>query len=126
MAVDERARLDLYRRLEEVLGMAEADTLMSHLPPSGWSDVATRQDLARTRAELREAMGELRTELRTEMAGLRTELRTEMAGLRTDLHTEMGDLRTMVANEGRQLVLALVPVMVAINGVAVGLVAVLT
>ena len=32
MVIDERSRLDLYRRLEEVLGAEEADTLMSHLP----------------------------------------------------------------------------------------------
>jgi hypothetical protein len=45
MAVDERSRHALFRRLVEVLGDQEASTLMEHLPPVGWGDVATRRDL---------------------------------------------------------------------------------
>jgi len=46
MVVDERSRHELYRRLEEVLGPEAATTLIEHLPPVGWGDVATRHDLA--------------------------------------------------------------------------------
>jgi hypothetical protein len=46
MAVDERSRHELYRRLEEVLGPDAATTLIEHLPPVGWADVATKTDLA--------------------------------------------------------------------------------
>ncbi len=46
MAVDERSRHELYRRLEEVLGPEAATTLIEHLPPVGWADVATKHDLA--------------------------------------------------------------------------------
>ena len=46
MVVDERSRHQLYRRLEEVLGSEAATTLIEHLPPVGWADVATKQDLA--------------------------------------------------------------------------------
>ena len=55
MAVDERSRHELYRRLEEVLGPEAATTLIEHLPPVGWADVATRHDLAglQQRMELR-------------------------------------------------------------------------
>jgi len=55
MAVDERSRHELYRRLEEVLGPEAATTLIEHLPPGGWADVATRHDLAglEQRMELR-------------------------------------------------------------------------
>ena len=55
MVVDERSRHELYRRLEEVLGADAATTLIEHLPPSGWSDVATKHDLANLeqRMELR-------------------------------------------------------------------------
>lgn len=45
MVVDERSRHQLYRRLEEVLGPEAATTLIEHLPPVGWADVATRHDL---------------------------------------------------------------------------------
>ena len=55
MVVDERSRHELYRRLEEVLGPEAATTLIEHLPPVGWADVATKQDLAslEERIELR-------------------------------------------------------------------------
>jgi hypothetical protein len=46
MVVDERSRHQLYSRLEEVLGPEAATTLIEHLPPVGWADVATKQDLA--------------------------------------------------------------------------------
>jgi len=45
MPVDERARHLLYRKLEAVLGPEEAGTLMGHLPPAGWADLATKRDL---------------------------------------------------------------------------------
>ena len=55
MAVDERSRHELYRRLEAVLGPDAATTLIEHLPPVGWADVATKHDLAalEDRMELR-------------------------------------------------------------------------
>ena len=53
MALDERARHRLYLRLEEQLGAEAAETLMEHLPPTGWADVATKRDLDQTTAVLR-------------------------------------------------------------------------
>lgn len=41
MTVDDRSRLNLHRKLDEVLGPDDADTLMAHLPPVTWSEVAT-------------------------------------------------------------------------------------
>lgn len=45
MAVDERARYELQRTLIELMGEEAAMTLMRHLPPAGWGDVATRRDV---------------------------------------------------------------------------------
>lgn len=45
MTTDDRARLQLLRRLEEVLGPAEAETLVTHLPPQPWPELATKADL---------------------------------------------------------------------------------
>src|SRR6476619_6392176 len=45
MAIDERDRHRLHQRLDDVLGLAEAATLMAHLPPVGWLDVTTNQQL---------------------------------------------------------------------------------
>jgi hypothetical protein len=60
MPVDERSRHQLYRKLDELIGTREATTLMELLPPSGWGDVATRQDL-------RQQIQELRLELHADM-----------------------------------------------------------
>lgn len=53
MTVDDRTRLNLHRKLEAVLGPEEADTLMAHLPPVTWQDVATKDDLHVLGADLR-------------------------------------------------------------------------
>ena len=45
MAIDERRRHELHKRLEEVLDPETAATLMAHLPPVGWADVAPKADL---------------------------------------------------------------------------------
>jgi hypothetical protein len=45
MAISEEARHALYNRLRAVLGDREAATLMEHLPPIGWADVATKHDV---------------------------------------------------------------------------------
>ncbi len=53
MSVDDRTRLNLHRKLEAVLGAQEADTLMAHLPPVTWQDVATKDDLRVLSSDLR-------------------------------------------------------------------------
>ncbi len=45
MVADERDRYRLQQRLEEVLGAQEAGTLMTHLPPTPWPQMATKADL---------------------------------------------------------------------------------
>ena len=67
MAVDERARHQLHRKLDQILGPEEATTLMELLPPVGWADVATKQDLAHVVQTLTLEMQSLRHELRGDM-----------------------------------------------------------
>ncbi len=45
MAISEHSRHELHTRLEAALGSDAAATLMEHLPPVGWADVATKRDL---------------------------------------------------------------------------------
>ncbi len=78
MALDERSRHALYQKLEQVLGPEEATTLMQHLPPVGWADVATKEDLHQLEARLGARQDVLAAELKAHT--LRTALTTN-AGL---------------------------------------------
>ncbi|MFM7062657.1 MAG: hypothetical protein ACKO04_04075 [Actinomycetes bacterium] len=151
MTTTEAERLRLLQRLEEVLGPDEASTLMDHLPPLGWSDVATKGDLAANRvltktdldiglaefriemtefrsevrgelAEFREEFGEFRTGMRAEMADFRDEMRAEMADFRTEMRAEMTALRVDMHQGFRNQILALVSLMFAMMALYTGLV----
>jgi hypothetical protein len=111
MAVDEAARHQLYATLEATLGPESTSTLMSLLPPVGWADVATKQDLTSLENALRADMADLRTELRTGLADLRTELHTQIGGLRSELHTEIGGLRTELHTTVRNAVFSMIGAM---------------
>ena len=64
------------------LGPDEANTLMEHLPPVGWADVATKDDLHHLESRLETRLGS-----RIDVLG--SELRIEMANLRAELHSTM-------------------------------------
>jgi hypothetical protein len=112
VTIDEHQRYQLHQALDTTLGPENAATLMAHLPPVGWADVATKHDLNVLRndlhaveerlglritaeiASVRTEFADLRGELHTEIADLRGELHTEIAGVRTELHTEIAGVRT--------------------------------
>src|SRR4051794_35952268 len=68
MAVDERARHQLFLRVEQEPGPEAAETMMELLPPVGWADVATKDDIR----QLEERMA-LRFEALEERMGARFE-----------------------------------------------------
>jgi hypothetical protein len=82
MSIDERRRHALYERLEAVLDPEHADTLMELLPPVGWADVATKQDLLAL---------EQRMDLRFEALETRLEatFSTGLSDLRAEMHSAM-------------------------------------
>jgi len=73
MAIDERARHRLFLKLEEMFGPEDAATMMEHLPPVGWADVATRHDVERefehVRAELLSMEARIKAEMTSTIRG---------------------------------------------------------
>lgn len=89
MSAVETDRWILHSRIREVLGNREGDILMEHLPPAGWSHLATKDDVTMTKLELRQEMGELRLE----MAEMKSELRQEMTEIKVELKADIADVR---------------------------------
>ncbi len=108
MPVDDRTRLNLHRRLDAMLGPEEADTLMAHLPPVTWNEVATKDDLNVLDRTLRSEMQALGGELRGEMKALGSELRSEInaldTGVRTEIRVSAANLRTEMATQRTEIV----------------------
>jgi hypothetical protein len=46
MSITEAQRHDLYETIKDQWGEARAEAMMTLLPPVGWADVATKQDVA--------------------------------------------------------------------------------
>ena len=90
MVLDERSRHELYLRLEEALGADAATTLMEHLPPTGWADVATRRDVDALKGELQgfEDHMDLRLAAFEENMNLRLAAFEERSNHRFEAHEE--------------------------------------
>ena len=87
MALDERARHELFLRLEQALGPESAETLMELLPPVGWADVATKRDLDALENQL--------------LAGFRGELLAQSNAISARIDAINGQLQTLIiANLG--------------------------
>ena len=74
MSITQSRRYEMHEVLREKLGVGAADTLVEHLPPEGWGDVATKKDLSQVRTELQMEIALLRSELHQEIALLRSEM----------------------------------------------------
>ncbi|HET9769719.1 MAG TPA: hypothetical protein VFS16_02430 [Acidimicrobiia bacterium] len=133
MVLDERSRHELYLRLEAALGPDAATTLMEHLPPVGWADVATKRDLdaLEQRVDLRFAALDERLDRRFEAIDHRFEAidqRFEAMEQRDDLRSEAlenkllaafrGELQGALTTQSRHLTIALVGTAAAVSALA--------
>jgi hypothetical protein len=115
MVLDERSPHELYLRLEEVLGPEAATTLMEHLPPIGWADVALKRDL--------DAL-EHRLDLRFDAIDQRFETLEDRIDLRSEAleHKLMaafrGELQTALTAQTRQLAITLAGTAGALSALA--------
>lgn len=77
MAVSEQKRHRLYNKAVDVFGEEDAVILMAHLPPGGWSNLATKQDLLDLESRLTGRFHGSLSDLKTSM--LRTILTVNVA-----------------------------------------------
>lgn len=109
MAVSDQDRYELHGRLEEVLGQDPAATLMAHLPPVGWADLATKQDVValgerldaridRLDAKIDHDVGLLGAKVDHVEAMLGAKIEVVRLGLEGTLHRQLNiQMRVMVA-----------------------------
>jgi len=83
VAISEHDRYELHKWLVDNAGEHVAETLMAHLPPVGWADVATKRDLEHLetvlRLELRAEANALRGDMHELRADVNEKLRTHLA-----------------------------------------------
>ncbi len=103
MSISEETRHEMYSKLEEVLGAQIANTLMEHLPPVGWADVATKRDLE------------------TQVALVRGDLGAQVALVRGDLDAGLARVISEVADRLRAQTLVLCTTLIAGMGVVAAL-----
>lgn len=81
------------------MGADAADTLMSYLPPVGWADVATKQDLAALESRLDARFEAVDARFATLEARFDSKLDNKLDGLRVELYRafaeQRGQLRTL-------------------------------
>ena len=90
MIIDEGRRHALSKKLEEVLGLEEAVTLMQQLPPVPWADFATK-DYVDLRLQATEQL--LKATIKDEVGALQSEITQQT---RTMVFSVIGLLVTMV------------------------------
>ncbi|MEY3266174.1 MAG: hypothetical protein RJA15_620 [Actinomycetota bacterium] len=87
MGVDELARLRLANKAVNLFGEKEAQTLMEHLPLGGIANLATKDDLFLTKAELRAEFEQLRADFERLRADVAESMRRQTITLITVMTT---------------------------------------
>ena len=136
MSIDEAARHRLYGKLESVLGSEDAETLMEHLPPTGWGDVARRHDVEASqvllskdieshRLAVSKDIESHRLAVSKDIEALRVATTRDLASLRTDLSKDIESqghqLRAEMERMGRRIIMWNTTAMLAGLGLAFGI-----
>ena len=93
MAISEETRHQLFQRLEEVLGPEEATTLMEHLPPVGWADVATKRDIDALGVATKRDIDNLGVATNRDIEALRVATNRDIDALRVATKRDIDGLR---------------------------------
>ena len=99
MALTHAQRTSMFNTLAEVMGQDDAEILMQHLPPSGWDNVATKEDLRAGFAEIHAAMSAGFAQAATERAEMKVQTATELAEIKVQTATEFAEIKVQTATE---------------------------
>ena len=128
MAVTEHGRIVLYRHFEEDMGEEKARTLMDHLLPVGWTNLATNEELRATERSLRHEIQTVEQSLRHEIQalGLATQhefkaVRQELAQVKEAMATkvELLELKAEMYKGFKSITLALMGLMVTLQAITI-------
>ena len=92
MATTQAQRASLFTTLAELMGTEDAETLMQELPPSGWDNMATKDDLKVLAATVTAALAEFRVEVTNALAEIRVahaESHAELVEGHAESHAEI-------------------------------------
>ena len=104
MTSSDNDRRILHAAVEQMCGPRPAEILMEHLPPAGWSDLATRKDVESASLLLRTDMEIGFEKVRAEFSAVRAEMRTEFADIRAEMRNEFSNIRAAMAAMRAELV----------------------
>ena len=104
MTSTDNDRRILHAAIEQMCGPRPAEILMEHLPPAGWRDLATRNDVESASLLLRTDMEIEFEKVRAEFADVRAEMRTEFSNIRTEMRTEFSNIRAEMAAMRAELI----------------------
>ena len=74
MTSTDNDRRILHSAIETACGPRPAEILMEHLPPAGWRDLVTKDDLVLARSGIQLEIEKLRSEMHVVLEKLRTEV----------------------------------------------------
>ena len=111
MALTHAQRTAMFTTLAEVMGQDDAETLMQHLPPGGWDNVATKEDLragfAETNAAIAAGLAQAATEraeiIKMMTAGL-AQAATERAETKVQVTAELAEMKVQTATDLAEIV----------------------
>ena len=120
MATTQAQRASLFTTLAELMGTEDAETLMQELPPSGWDNMATKDDLKVLAATVTAALAEFRVEVTNALAEIRVahaESHAELVEGHAESHAEI------VKSQARNLYITVSTILLATISIWIALLA---
>jgi len=96
VTITESTRHQFHQALIASVGEEEASTLMEHLPPVGWADVATKTDIDNLRVATSADFTAVNLKLDTTAAEIRCEPTTQLGSFERRIVTAMFCLLTVL------------------------------